>query len=312
MNTRRVAATKTNGIPIVVAYGDVRADAKQRASILTRVSATPICAAGRFISPRCWFARRCVSGPTCLGMIATRLALLAPLFAHPVAGEQCPAATAASREPACAAGVPGKGVLLDFRNAFKDSSDDINSFGGFPGQGSEAKCTVGNPPRAYLAGGAPLECGCGCGCQCPPSSHTEAAAAAMKMHIREAGQVFKEGISVAKLDLIVTNTTEYLPWDSLQNGRGGGGGQVDSGNRSPEGEFLTISMAPGKVTLKFELVESTSQVPYQLEDELDFCALDIVTRPPDLATAAPARITPGTYALGHRRAGGRYRRCSCR
>ena len=135
---------------------------------------------------------------------------------------------------------------------------DVNLLGGFPG-GPTASCAGEVPSNTPYS-----TCPCGCACQC---DNPEYNVTLHEMRLREVAQLFLgSDIPIAVLDLVITNTTQYVPWGSQQNGRIYGQ------------TFSQISLAASQsVGLSFRFEHSATGAEVSIPFEYDMCFFDLDT-----------------------------------
>ena len=68
-------------------------------------------------------------------------------------------------------------------------------------------------------------CPCGCGCRCDNGDVVAPPGTAQELRYSRVGQIFDgSGLApAAEIDIVVTNTTKYTPWNSGDNGHFAGG-----------------------------------------------------------------------------------------
>ena len=119
----------------------------------------------------------------------------------------------------CPDGTYPRGLYLDF--ALGDET--VNNLGGFPG-GEDVGGGVTCDPDAR---NQPMQdyCPCGCGCRCDNGDVVAPPGTAQELRYSRVGQIFDgSGLApAAEIDIVVTNTTKYTPWNSGDNGHFAGG-----------------------------------------------------------------------------------------
>lgn len=136
-----------------------------------------------------------------------------------------------------------RGLLLHFDKSY----DVYNNLGGFAGGeqlggGGGVACTSVNgdniPYGEYPPGGCP----CGCGCSCTNAEQVAPPGTRQELRYRDVATLVGSDGREKKLDLVVTNLTEYTPWNSRNTGFHDGG------------HFAQISMYQDtETTFKYEL-----------------------------------------------------------
>ena len=189
---------------------------------------------------------------------------------------------------ACLGATNPIGLVLDFQTS--DISEDTNVLGGFPGDVAtnfyaEAACV------GALDWGTPSPdggCPCGCGCRCSnPQFETVQQNGAM-LRMRQVGRLYDgTGNPPQILDLIVKNTTFYMPWSSDQNGR------------TADQTFAQISLAADQeATFTYRLV-ANDFVCNSCVDSPGDCTCD----PPAATIDYGAHAAPRLQPHSHRRPG---------
>jgi len=135
----------------------------------------------------------------------------------------------------CPAGSFPKGVVIDLGR----STITVNNLGGYLGNTDTetVECMVGTDG---VTNAVEDYCPCGCGCKCLNTALREQP---QEMRFAGAARAY-DGTSnepYEEFDLVVTNTTEYKPWSSAQNG-------LFSGGDSREAQFGSISQAQDTTT----------------------------------------------------------------